>query len=77
MSDPEAFAQQAAQIARLQAEAEQGNEQAQREIDERRPLFTPMRSARSWLSLTAGIGPPRAPKTSRGSCERSVCQFVM
>jgi hypothetical protein len=36
MSEPKTFAQEAAQIASLQVEAEEGNEQAQREADERR-----------------------------------------
>jgi hypothetical protein len=36
MSDPEALAQEAAQIASLQVKAEEGNEGAQREVDERR-----------------------------------------
>jgi hypothetical protein len=36
MSAPKTLAQEAAQIASLQVEAEQGDEQAQREVDERR-----------------------------------------
>jgi hypothetical protein len=36
MSEPKTFAQEAAEIARLQVEAEEDNEQAQREADERR-----------------------------------------
>ena len=36
MRESEALAQEAAQIASLQVEAEEGSEQAQREVDERR-----------------------------------------
>ena len=36
MSEPKTFAQEAAEIASLQVEADEGSEQAQREVDERR-----------------------------------------
>ena len=76
MGQLEAFAQEAEHIGLLQAEAEEGSEQAQREVDNDVPTSTPRRFMRSRLFLTARIGLPKALTTSRGSCERSICRSV-